>query len=105
MYAMADKEEDLKIGVKSTAILFGEGDVLITMGLQGMFMLALYFVGQRLGLSNWFYVGQLVAGVLIVYQYTLIVTRKPDSCIKGFLNNHYVGMAIFAGLLVHYLVV
>lgn len=103
MYAMADREDDLKIGVKSTAILFGEGDVLITMSLQGMFLLAMYLVGERMGLGSWYQLGLIIAAVLMVYQYTLIESREPAKCIKAFLNNHYVGMAIFAGLAVHYM--
>ncbi len=101
-YAMADREEDRKIGVKSTAILFGEADVAITMSLQGLFLLALYFVNTRLALGPWFQLGMIIAAVLMVYQYTLIVSRKPADCIQAFLSNNYVGMAIFAGLLVHY---
>lgn len=103
MYAMADREDDLKIGVKSTAILFGEGDVLITMSLQGMFMLGLYFVGQRLQLSPYFYLGLIAASVFMAYQYTLIQTREPLKCLKAFLNNNYVGMSVFAGLALHYI--
>lgn len=103
MYAMADRAEDLKIGVKSTAILFGEGDVLITMGLQGMFLLALYFVGERWALGQWFHVSLIAAAVLMVHQFNLISTRKPAECIRAFLNNNYVGMTVFAGIVVHYL--
>ncbi|EDY87329.1 4-hydroxybenzoate polyprenyl transferase [gamma proteobacterium HTCC5015] len=102
MYAMADREDDLKIGVKSTAILFGEADVLITMSLCGLFLLALYFVGQRFGLSNWFYLGIVVSGVMFTWQYTLIATRDKHLCLKAFLSNHWIGMTIFAGIAAHY---
>jgi len=102
MYAMADREEDLKIGVKSTAILFGEGDVLITMILQGMFLLGLYFVGERWALGQYFHVGMITAAVLMVHQFNLISTRKPAECIRAFLNNNYVGMVVFVGIVVHY---
>ena len=102
MYAMADREEDLKIGVKSTAILFGEGDVLITMILQGMFLLGLYFVGERWALGQYFHVGMITAAVLMVHQFNLISTRKPAECIRAFLNNNYVGMVIFIGIVANY---
>ena len=103
MYAMADREEDLKIGVKSTAILFGEGDVLITMSLHGMFLLGLYFVGERWALGQYFHVGMIAAAVLMVHQFNLISTRKPAECIRAFLNNNYVGLVVFVGIVVHYL--
>lgn len=105
MYAMVDREDDLKIGVKSTAILFGEADVLIVMFLQGMALLALLFVGQQLQLSIWYSAGLLAAAGFMVYQYLLIRHRQPADCFRAFLNNHFVGMAIFIGLLVHYLIV
>lgn len=105
MYAMVDREDDLKIGVKSTAILFGEADVSLTMLLQGMALLALFFAGRQLQLSIWYYMGLLVATGLVFYQYLLIRHRQPASCFKAFLNNNYVGMSVFIGLLVHFLVV
>ena len=103
MYAMADREEDLKIGVKSTAILFDESDVAITMSLHGMFLLGLYFVGESWALGQWFHVGIITAVVLMVHQFNLISTRKPEQCIRAFLNNNYVGMVIFSGIVVHYI--
>ena len=103
MYAMVDREDDLKIGVKSTAILFGDADVLITMFLQSMALLALVFTGKQLQFGVWYYLGLLSAGSLMVYQYFLIRHRQPADCFKAFLNNHFVGMAIFIGLLLHYL--
>ncbi|MGM0564970.1 MAG: 4-hydroxybenzoate octaprenyltransferase [Pseudomonadota bacterium] len=102
MYAMADREDDLKIGVKSTAILFGEGDVPITMSLCGLFMLAMYFVGQRFELAEWYYLGLVVAAVMFSWQYTLIQTRDKHLCLKAFLSNHWTGMAIFAGIAAHF---
>lgn len=103
MYAMVDREDDLKIGVKSTAILFGEGDVPIIMFLQALALTALIFAGQRLQLSTWYYGGITVAGLFVVYQYLLIRHRNPAQCFKAFLSNHYLGMAVFMGLLLHYI--
>ncbi|MBN1379258.1 MAG: 4-hydroxybenzoate octaprenyltransferase [Gammaproteobacteria bacterium] len=105
MYAMVDREDDLKIGVKSTAILFGEADVVITMFLQGLTLLALLLAGKQLQFSIWYYAGLLAAAGLMIYQYRLIRRRQPADCFKAFLNNHLVGMAVFAGLLIHYLTV
>lgn len=103
MYAMVDREDDLKIGVKSTAILFGETDVLLTLFLQSLALLALLFAGMQLQLSYFYYCGLSIALALVVYQYFLIRDRNRDKCFKAFLNNNYVGMAIFAGLLSHYI--
>lgn len=103
MYAMVDREDDLKIGVKSTAILFGEADVLIVMFLQALVLIALIFTGQRLQLSTWYFGGLAVASLFVVYQYLLIRHRDPARCFKAFLSNHYFGMAVFMGLLLHYI--
>ncbi len=103
IYAMVDREDDLKIGVKSTAILFGDADILIVMFLHSMALLALVFAGRQLHLGAWYYLGLLCAGGLVVYQYFLIRQRQPTGCFKAFLNNHFVGMVIFIGLLLHYL--
>lgn len=103
MYAMVDREDDLRIGVKSTAILFGEADVLIVMFLQVLVLIALIFTGQRLHLGPWYFGGLAVAGLFVVYQYLLIRHRDPARCFKAFLSNHYFGMAVFMGLLLHYI--
>jgi len=103
IYAMVDREDDLKIGVKSTAILFGNADVPLTMFLQGLALLALLLAGKQLQLSIWYYAGLAVAAALIVYQYSLMRKRQPADCFRAFLNNHYVGMAVFAGFAAHYL--
>lgn len=103
MYAMVDREDDLKIGVKSTAILFGEADVPITMFLQALVLVALVFAGQRLQLNAWYFGGVAIAGLFMVYQYLLIRRREPAKCFQAFLSNHYVGMSVFIGLLLHYI--
>jgi 4-hydroxybenzoate polyprenyltransferase len=102
MYAMADRDDDLKIGVKSSAILFGDADRVIIAVIQVMFLLAMFLVGRELQLSGWYYAGLSVAAALSVYQQLLIVYRVPEFCFRAFLHNNWVGAAIFAGLLGHY---
>jgi 4-hydroxybenzoate polyprenyltransferase len=103
MYAMVDRDDDIKIGIKSTAILFGEADVAITLLLQGMMLFALLLVGQRLHMSAIYYCSLAAASALVVYQYFLLRHRQRDDCFKAFLSNHYLGMVIFIGLVLHYL--
>jgi 4-hydroxybenzoate polyprenyltransferase len=102
MYAMVDREDDLQIGVKSTAILFGEADRLIIGVIQGTFMLTMMIIGGKLDLGLYYYIGLSVATGLLVYQQYLIRHREPDQCFKAFLNNNWVGLAIFAGITLHY---
>lgn len=102
MYAMADRQDDLRIGVKSSAILFGEADRLIIGIVQAMFLLAMFLVGRQLDLSAWYYAGLAVAAGLSAYQQLLIIYRVPEYCFRAFLENNWVGAAIFAGLLAHY---
>jgi 4-hydroxybenzoate polyprenyltransferase len=102
LYAMVDIEDDLKIGVKSTAILFGEADRLIIGMLQFLVLLTLWIIGRHLGLGGFYHLGLLAAGVLSLYQQYLIRRREPAACFKAFLNNHWLGAAVFAGLAAHY---
>jgi 4-hydroxybenzoate polyprenyltransferase len=103
MYAMVDREDDLRIGLKSTAILFGDVDRLFIGILQVMTITALLLVGLQLRLGVWYYAGVAVAGALSVYQQYLIREREPQACLRAFLNNNWVGAAVFAGLFLHYL--
>jgi len=98
-YAMVDREDDLKVGVKSTAILFGRFDVLIIELLNIVTLLLLAFVGHITELHVSFYIGLLIAATLFAYQFTLIRTRSREACFKAFLHNHWVGLSIAAGLL------
>jgi 4-hydroxybenzoate polyprenyltransferase len=102
MYAMVDKDDDLKIGVKSTAILFGEYDRHIMAVLQLVILGLLVAVGQLQALSWPYYSGVLLAASFSVYQQTLIAQRDKARCFKAFLNNNWFGLAVFAGLLVDY---
>ena len=99
-YAMVDREDDLKIGVKSTAILFGEQDRMMTGALQFMTIFALALVGRRFELGGWFDLSLFVAAGLFVFQQYLIRERNPQACFKAFLNNNWVGMVIFIGIAV-----
>ena len=105
MYAMVDREDDVRIGIKSTAILFGEADRLVIGLLQAMTIIVLLVVGNRLVMSYYFYLGLIVAAGLALYQQYLIKDRLPERCFAAFLNNNWVGMAVFAGIFFHYLFV
>ncbi len=98
-YAMVDREYDLQIGVKSTAILFGDMDKMMIAALQGMFVFALWLAGRQLEMGLMFNLGLLVASALLLYQQYLIKDRLPGPCFKAFLNNNWVGAVIFIGVL------
>ena len=102
-YAMVDREYDKQIGVKSTAILFGDADRMFIGILQAMFIMAMWLVGRQLQLGFAYYGGLLVACGLLVYQQVLIKDRLPGPCFKAFLNNNWVGAVIFIGVVLSYL--
>jgi 4-hydroxybenzoate polyprenyltransferase len=102
MYAMADREDDLKIGVKSTAILFGPLDRKIIGVIQAMLIFNLLLIGQRAELSGFYYSGVAAATVLAAWQQYLIKDRDPALCFQAFLNNNWFGMVLFAGLILDY---
>ncbi|MBE4600809.1 4-hydroxybenzoate octaprenyltransferase [Vibrio navarrensis] len=99
-YAMVDRDDDLLIGVKSTAILFGRFDKLIIGLLQLATLAMLLWLGQYYQLGQSFYWSILAAGALFVYQQHLIRHRERELCFKAFLNNNYVGMVLALGLLI-----
>lgn len=101
-YAMVDREDDLKIGVKSTAILFGDMDRFMTGCLQFLSIFALVLVGERFGLGRYYQLSLLLAGCLFLYQQWLIKDRVPARCFQAFLNNNWVGMVIFLGIVADY---
>jgi 4-hydroxybenzoate polyprenyltransferase len=94
-YAMVDREDDVKIGVKSTAILFAEADRFVIGMLQIFFLLAMGLSAKHFGLGGWFQFGLFLAAWLFAYQQYLIWKRHPKDCFRAFLNNHRVGMIIF----------
>lgn len=104
MYAMVDREDDLKIGIKSTAILFGQHDRLI-IGLLQLLMLGLLIaVGLLSGLGWVYYLGVAVGAGWFGYQQWLIKEREPAKCFRGFLNNHYFGLTLFLAIVLDYLI-
>jgi 4-hydroxybenzoate polyprenyltransferase len=103
-YAMVDRDDDLEIGVKSTAILFGDHDRLWIACLQGLSLLALYLAGEQFGLGTSYHLALLVAGGLFIYHQYLIRERQREACFKAFIHNNWVGVAIFIGIALHYAV-
>ena len=101
-YAMCDREDDLKIGVKSSAILFGDADRVMIGVLQGLAVLALLLAGQQMALSWPWYAGLGVAIGTFIWQHYQIYDRERWACFRAFLNNQWSGAAIFAGLLLNY---
>lgn len=103
-YAMVDREDDLKIGIKTSAITFGRFDVVAVMVCYALTLAILAGIGWWMRFSVIYYGGLVVAGLLAVYHYSLIRERQPARCFKAFLHNNYVGLAIFAGLAAELLV-
>ncbi|WP_028626919.1 4-hydroxybenzoate octaprenyltransferase [Metapseudomonas resinovorans] len=101
-YAMTDREDDLKIGVKSTAILFGDADRLIIATLQGLALFCLVLAGNRFELGLCFYLGLLAAAACFAWEFYSTRTRDPQACFKAFLHNHWAGLAIFTGIVADY---
>jgi 4-hydroxybenzoate polyprenyltransferase len=102
MYAMCDREDDLKIGVKSTAIIFGEQDRLIVGLLQLLTLIVLAWVGYLAQLNLWFWLSLVVAAGFFVYQQYLIRNRDRWLSLRAFLNNNWVGLVIFIGIALSY---
>lgn len=101
-YAMVDRADDVKIGMKSTAILLGDADRMVIGALQAMCLLAMFMAGVRFELG-WYYYGALVvaAGLFFYHQY-LIKDREPAACFRAFKHNQWVGLIIFVGIVLHY---
>jgi len=102
LYAMVDREDDIKIGVKSTAILFGPMDKVAVGMLQLTVLFCLVLVGIRAELGWIYYVGLALASLCFVYQHLLIKHRLPDRCFEAFLNNNYFGLIVFLGIFANY---
>ncbi|MFW6345891.1 MAG: 4-hydroxybenzoate octaprenyltransferase [Halomonas sp.] len=97
-YAMVDRDDDLKIGIKSTAVLFGRADRLMIGLLQGLTLLLLTWAGLRLGFGGFFWLGLAAMAATFVHQQVLIRDRDRDRCFQAFLNNHWSGLLVFAGI-------
>jgi 4-hydroxybenzoate polyprenyltransferase len=102
IYAMVDREDDLKIGVKSSAILFADMDKFLIGVMQLMMLAALLLVGRNMHFGIWYRSGVAAAALLFAWQQWLIRRRDPAGCLRAFLNNQYVGLAVFVGILLHY---
>ena len=101
-YAMVDRDDDLKIGIHSSAIFFQRFDVLAIMVCYGVMLTILTVVGVRLGLKWPYYFGLLAAGGIAAYHYSLICGRDRNACFRAFLHNNWLGAAIFAGIFLSY---
>ncbi len=102
IYAMIDREDDIRIGVKSSAILFADMDKLLIGAMQLMMLYSLYLVGEDMHFGRWFQGGSIAAALLFLWQQWLIRRRDPAGCMRAFLNNQYVGLAVFVGILLQY---
>ena len=100
LYAMVDRDDDLKVGIKSAAILFGSADLTIVAILQAATIVSLVLLGAHLHYGPAYFVGIAVAAGLFVYQQRLIRDRNPGRCFAAFRNNTWVGFALFAGTVV-----
>jgi 4-hydroxybenzoate polyprenyltransferase len=101
-YAMVDRDDDLKIGLRSSAIFFGRADVAAVMLCYAVHLAVLASIGREIGAGGPFYAGLLIAAALAVYHYTLIRGRSRDGCFRAFLHNQWLGLAVFAGVAADY---
>ncbi len=103
MYAMADRADDLEVGIRSTAILFGQADVFVISVLQLVMLFALLLVGEVAMLGVWYRLSVLFSALFMLYQFVLIRKRDPQNCFRAFLNNRHIGATIFAGIALSYI--
>ncbi len=101
-YAMVDRNDDIKIAVKSTAIIFSHYDKLIIGILQLAMVLVLFYIGKQLDLGIFYFASLILVLCLFTYQQKLIANRQPVLCFKAFMNNNYVGLILFIGILLNY---
>lgn len=101
-YAMVDRDDDIRIGIRSTAILFDEADRSITAALQVMVLVLLVLTGRQFGLGLAYWIGLGVGAALFAWQQWLIRGRERDKCFSAFLNNNLFGLVVFAGIAFHY---
>ena len=101
-YAMVDRDDDKKIGVKSTALLFGDMDLFVIAGLQSIMLIGLVLVGLLAELGSWFYLSVAGTAGLMAYHLWLARERQPAGCFAAFQHNRHIGMVIFIGIVLHY---
>jgi len=101
-YAMVDRDDDKRVGVKSTAILFGDLDLFVIGGLQLLMLLSLLLIGRMAELGIWFYASVALSALLMIYHQWLARDRQKQGCFAAFLHNHYIGLIVFIGIALHY---
>ena len=101
-YAMVDRDDDVKIGIKSSAIFFGKYDVVAVMTCYAMMLGLLAYVGKFMGYGKFYFIGLAVAFALVFWQYILIKSRDKSHCFKAFLHNNWIGLVLFIGLAAEY---
>ncbi len=104
MYAMVDREDDLRIGVKSTAILFDDADRVIIGIIQALVLITLVMTGKQAQLGTSYFIGVAIGSCFFMYQLRLIWSRKPERCMQAFLNNNWFGLIIFIGLFLDFII-
>ena len=102
-YAMVDRDDDLKIGIKTAAITFGQFDVLAVMLCYCIFLALLTCIGNLFDMGSIYFLALVIAACIVVYHYMLIRDRKKESCFKAFLHNNWVGGTVFAGIALDYI--
>ena len=102
-YAMVDRDDDIHLGIHSSALFFGKYDVVAVMGCYAITLALLTFAGQLTHLGILYYAGLFTAGVISLYHYTLIRNRNRDACFKAFLHNNWFGASVFAGIVLDYM--
>ncbi len=100
MYAMVDRADDLKVGIKSTAILFGDMDRVAIAMMQGLMVFTLLLLGQREEFGLWYFLGVLAVAGFFLYQQWLIRSRERDACFRAFMNNQWLGLVFFLAIVV-----
>jgi len=101
-YAMVDRDDDIRVGVKSTAVLFGDLDLFVIGGLQLLMLVALLFIGDMAELGFWYYLSVAVSALLMVYHQWLARERQKSGCFAAFVQNHQIGLVVFIGIMLHY---
>jgi 4-hydroxybenzoate polyprenyltransferase len=102
-YAMVDREDDVKIGIRTAALTFGRHDVAAVLASYGATLLLLGIAGAEAGRGLCYFLGLAAAAAIAAYHYTLIRTRQRDACFRAFLHNNWFGAVVFAGLVLDYL--
>ena len=101
-YAMVDRRDDVKLGLKTSAIAFGRWDVTVVMVCYAIYLAGMAWIGLRRHLGPIYYSGLVVAALIALWHFWLIRTRDPARCFRAFLGNHWLGFAVFAGIVIDY---